>query len=72
MTVSEIRDHDTVAVSLIRWTPSGKVQVMRRREVDGPHGPIAIFGVYYAVPPMKLQCDAGREALAKILRELPQ
>lgn len=68
MICAENRSGTFVPVELIRWARDGKVQVLRRRVVEG-HG---IFGVYFAVPVMQLDDEDGRQALARKLAELPR
>ncbi|WP_428668089.1 hypothetical protein [Reyranella sp.] len=68
MTTAEIRPDTFVPVELIRWARDGKVQVKYRRKI----GRYAVWGMYFAVPVMKLIHAEGRPALAKKLAELPR
>lgn len=68
MTTAEIHPDTFVPVDLIRWAHDGKIQV-RYRRVVGEH---SVWGMFFAVPVMKLIHADGRQALAKKLAELPR
>lgn len=68
MITAELSPNSWRPVDLVRWTDSGRVQVRNCRLIDD----IRVFGVYAAVPAMKLIDSDGRQALAAKLAKLPR